>query len=269
MIQVVDLEKTIVRQKALLQKLQKAVEVEIEGELRYRRYPNGTAVPYRISGSRKNRKRVKLDPLADRETIRILRDKTLALQAIPLLKEHIAKLEASLGFEDFNLYSLCRFLGEEFWESADFFMGRINGRIANPAFDALKERQNTYPYDSRKVTTELGIFRSKSESLEAEYIADTGCRFKYEPRIIVGSKSVCPDFAVERIWRLDIGFVEHLGLIDKPDYREKKLEDIKDMADNGIYPGIQLLILGESRKDGFDAAMAKRLIRGFCMPYMF
>ena len=175
-------------------------------------------------------------------------------------------LEAAKGYEDFNLYAVCKDLGPEFWESADRFHDRLTGRTPNPAFDNLGERQNPYPFDRNAVVTELGKFRSKSESLEGGYIHETGCRFKYEPMLLIGSKNVCPDFAVERIWRMDVGFIEHLGLIDKPDYREKKLQDIRDMADHGIYPGINLLIISESRKDGFDARLARKLIRAFCMP---
>ena len=266
MIELVDIQKTLLRQKALLKRLENASEKGPEGQLRYRRYPNGTAVPYLIGGSRKARFRKRLDS-EDKIALKVLQDKTLALQAIPLLKEHIAMLEAAQGYEDFNLYSLCRFLGPEFLESADGFLGRVNSRVPNPAFDNMKDRQNPYPFDPyRKVVTDLGEFRSKSESLDAEFIVDTGCRFKYEPALPLGSKTIYPDFAADRVWRMDVGYIEHLGLIDKPDYREKKLQDIRDMADHGIYPGIHLLIISESRKDGFDAAMAKRLIRAFCMP---
>ena len=265
MFEVVNLNDTIYRQKELLRKLEKAAALGPEGTLWYRRYPNGVSVPYLIRGSREKRERKRLDP-SDRAAIEILRDKTLALRAIPKLKEHIRMLEAAQGYEDFNLYVICKDLGSEFWESADRFHDRIAERIPNPAFDNLGERQNTYSFDGRSVTTELGEFRSKSESLDAEYILETGCRFKYEPMILLGSKRVCPEFGVDRFWRRDVGFIEHLGLIDKPDYREKKLQDIKDMADHGIYPGIHLLIISESRKEGFDARLARIMIRAFCMP---
>ena len=144
MIELVDIQKTLLRQKALLKRLENASEKGPEGQLRYRRYPNGTAVPYLIGGSRKARFRKRLDP-EDKIALKVLQDKTLALQAIPLLKEHIARLEAAQGYEDFNLYSLCRFLGPEFLESADGFLGRVNSRVPNPAFDNMKDRQNPYP----------------------------------------------------------------------------------------------------------------------------
>lgn len=265
MLEVVNLNDTVYRQKTLLRRLEDAINHSPEGTLWFRRYPNGVSVPYLMKGSGKKRERKRLDP-ADRVTIELLRDKTLALRAIPELKRHIKLLEAAQGYEDFDLYTVCRDLGPEFWESADRFYGRVNGRISNPAFDSLGERQNPYPFERTAVVTELGKFRSKSESLEGEYIHETGCRFKYEPMLLLGSRSVCPDFAAERVWRRDVGYIEHLGLIDKPDYREKKLQDIRDMTDYGIYPGIQLLIISESRKDGFDARLARKLIRAFCMP---
>ncbi len=265
MINILNLNETIYRQKELLKKLETAAAMGPEGKLWYRRYPNGNTIPYLVRGSRDKRERTQLDPM-DRVTIEVLKNKTLAMKAIPELKKHIQILEAARGYEDFNLYAVCADLGPEFLEAADRFLDRLNPRIPNPAFDNLGERQNSYSFDKNAVTTDLGVFRSKSESLEAVYVRETGCRFKYEPMILLGSKRVCPDFAVERIWRMDVCYIEHLGLVDNPGYREKKMQDIRDMADHGIYPGIHLLILGESRKDGFDGKMARALIRAFCMP---
>ena len=199
-------------------------------------------------------------------TITLLRNKTAALKALPAVKISIAALQNASKFVPLDLYGLFRSMGTEFEPCADLFLGRRGGIVPNPAFDSLTERQNPYPFDSNAVLTELGRFRSKSEALEAEMIAATGLRFKYEPAMIVGGRTVYPDFVVDRYWRMDIGIVEHHGLIDRPDYRAKKLEDLKILMDCGYYPGIHLLILSESRKDGFDAALTRKLIEAFCLP---
>jgi hypothetical protein len=259
-----DIEIALFESRRLLDKLEKAAALGPDGTLSYRRYPNGVSVPYLVSESRKSRMRKRIDP-SDRITIEILRNKTVARKAIPIVKRNIKALEHARQYQGVSLDSICLSLGPEFKESADFFLGRKNGTIPNPAFDCLRERQNTYPFDRNAVTTKLGKFRSKSEAYEAEVILGTGLRFKYEPAIFVGSKMVCPDFGVERPHRMDVGFIEHLGLLDHPDYREKKMQDIRDMMDHGIYPGVNLLLISESRMDGFDANMASELIKAFCL----
>ena len=265
MIERVNIQETLFELKQLLNKMEKAAALGPPGHLHYRRYANGTAVPYLVSGSREARSRKALDPM-DRVTIEVLRNKTLAIHAIPLLKVNIAAMEAAKKYRDFNLYAISDALGPEFEASADLFLNKQHRMNISPAFDNLKERQNSYGFGPDSISTEFGLFRSKSEALEAEFIRETGSRFKYETMLYIGGKMICPDFVVDRPWRGDIGYIEHLGLIDRPDYREKKIEDIRTMMDHGIYPGINLLIISESRKDGFDAAMVRKLIHAFCMP---
>ena len=136
----------------LQKKLQTAAEIETEGLLSYRRYPNGTAVPYLVSGSRGSRKRIRLDP-DDKETIALLRNKTVALKALPLVEKDLEALEKAKDYREINLDMLCHSLGPEFAPCADLFLGRKNGHVPNPAFDCLKERQNTFPFDRSAITT--------------------------------------------------------------------------------------------------------------------
>ncbi len=250
----------------LLVKMERAIAVAPDGMLAYRRYPGGTSVPYLIKGTGKTRVRKRLDPVADAVMIEALKNKTVACRAIDIVRENLRAAEHAARVKPLDLYAVCRSLGKEFEPAADMFLGRNGGRIVNPAFDCLKERQNPIPFDRSAVRTEFGLFRSKSEALEAAMIASTGCEFKYEPAMIIGGKTLFPDFAVNRWWRGDIGIIGHHGLIDRPDYRKKKLEDLEIFMDNGYYPGVHLLILSESRKDGFDAELAHKLITAFCSP---
>lgn len=259
------IQETIYETEQIIKRMETAVSLAPEGLLTYRRYPNGTAVPYVISGSGKNRERKRLDPF-DKVTIEALRNKTVAQRALPILRKNLHALRTTKRYQELDLYHLCCALGPEFMPSADHFLGRKNGKVSNPAFDCLRERQNTYAFGPHSVTTELGEFRSKSEAYEADKIFETGLEFKYEPAVLVGSKTIYPDFAVNRLWRMDVGYIEHLGLLENPEYREKKLDDIRGMMNHGIYPGVNLLIISESRSEGFDAALAARLIRAFCLP---
>ena len=105
MIELADIQESLYESKQLLQKLEIAASKGPDGVLSYRRYSNGTAVPYLIKGSRSRRVRKRLDP-EDKKTIAILRDKTLACKAIPSLKRNIEALELAKTFRDLNLYTI-------------------------------------------------------------------------------------------------------------------------------------------------------------------
>ena len=266
MIDTGDIQNSIFFFRELLCKMERAIALAPEGMLAYRRYPGGTSVPYLIKGTGKNRVRKRLDPGSDAAVIEALRNKTVACRAIAAVRANLHAAEHAARVKPVDLYAVCRSLGKEFEPAADMFLGRSGGRIINPAFDCLKERQNPVPFDRNAVRTELGLFRSKSEAFESGMIVSTGCEFKYEPAFIVGGRTIFPDFIINRWWRGDIGIIGHHGLLDRPDYRRKKLDDLELLMDNGYYPGIHLLILSESRKDGFDVELAHKLITAFCTP---
>ena len=249
----------------LLKEMESAIKDAPEGILRYRINPGGSSVPYltaHVNGKRV-RKRI---PSDETELITRLRDKTVAREAIPVLMRNVSALEQASKYMDLNLYELCRRLGPEFLPSAERFIPKGIILPGNPAFECLKERQNPFPMDRNSVLTKDGRFRSKSESIEWEMIGATGARVKYEVALAVGGRTIFPDFVVDRPWHGDIGIIEHHGLIDNPEYRARKFDDLKLLMDNGYYPGINLLIISESRKDGFDMEMARKMIEAFCLP---
>lgn len=265
MIEKVTLQETLFEYHSILKRMEKAATVGPEGYLWYRRYPDGNRVPYCVTGHGKSRKYVRLDP-ADRIRIESLKLKTAAIAAIPKVKANIRSLEKAKNYQDISLYSIFSSLGPGFESCADTFLGRKDKRVPNPAFDNLLERQNPYPFGPGSVPTEDGLFRSKSEVQEKEHMNRIGVEWKYEPALMLGSKTIYPDFAVNRWWRFDIGYIEHLGLMDSIDYRDKKLEDIRTLWDHGYLPGVHLLIISENKREGFDYSLAKKMINAFCLP---
>ena len=245
-------------------------------------------MPFVSIGSQKRRHVTRIDP-EDRQLLMQIERKAFARKALPELRQALKALERAHGYEPVNLYGIAAGMGPEFRSCADYFLGRaprqpnpafdslqgrqanqafdsLQGRLPNPAFDSLKERQNPYEFDSNAVRTELGLFRSKGESLDAEIMTNLGVEFKYEVTLQVGAKWINVDFVVNLYWKQQIGIIEHHGLLDDPKYRRKKLADLTTMMNHGIYPGQNLLILSESEEYGFDVALARRLIAAFCLP---
>ena len=251
--------------KMLLQRLEEAAEYAPGQSLHLKRYPSGQAVPYLVTGPRSHRCFTRMDTI-DKAFLEKLMRKTFARKVLPQLQRDLKVLEKTSGFQDISFYQVAASLGPEYRSCADHFLGYPDLRRANPAFDILKERQNIYEFDSNAVRTELGVFRTKSESIDAEIMANAGIEFKYEVTLQFGGKWINVDFVVNLYWKKQIGIIEHHGLLDDPGYRKKKLRDLATMMNHGVYPGQNLLILSESEEYGFDAALAKKLILAFCLP---
>ena len=114
-------------------------------------------------------------------------------------------------------------------------------------------KSESYPSNPLDITiphfTPEGLkTRSKSEEIIGTRLEEQGFAFRYEPKLILGTKSVYPDFAVLLPGRRRIVYWEHLGMIDDPEYVMKNLEKLKLYARHGIYLGINLIITYETRE---------------------
>ena len=178
----------------------------------------------------------------------------------------LEELEKLKHYTEVNLFQEAALLGPPFTECADYFLGTSKGRIPNPAFDCLKERQNPIPFGPGAVDTEFGKFRSKSEAFDRKIMHKIGARVKYEPALLIGGRVFYVDFAVDQYWKGQVGIVEHHGMLDDPKYRNHKMDDLNYMIRNGYYPGQNLLILSDSHESGYDEKQTEKLLRAFCLP---
>ncbi|XVJ60006.1 MAG: AAA family ATPase [Tepidisphaera sp.] len=116
--------------------------------------------------------------------------------------------------------------------------------------------------------TSKGIaVRSKSELLIAEALHSENVAFEYEKPLTLGSSTRYPDFTIEDdISGLTV-YWEHLGMLDRPDYRaswERKLawyrgHGVLPIADSK--PGRPVLITTQdSAGTGLDMAVVKKLV---------
>lgn len=91
--------------------------------------------------------------------------------------------------------------------------------------------------------------QSKSEMMIADTLTRKGIQFKYEEVIIINGYSLKPDFTI--IYRDQVYYWEHLGLMDKEEYRkswEWKKEKYKQA---GIVEGVNLIVTRESKGHPF------------------
>lgn len=260
-----EIDKAIHYYRALLTKLEAAINTGPEGSLYYRTYPSGLVEPYISVNVGKKRIQKHLNA-KDVKQIEQLKKRTFASKMLPKVRKALKELEKAKGFTEINLFQEALLLGPQFAECADHFLGTTEGRIPNPAFDCLIERQNPIPFGPGAIDTEFGKFRSKSEAFDRRIMHKIGARVKYEPALPIGGRIFYVDFAVDLYWKSQIGVVEHHGLLDDPKYRNYKMDDLNYMIRNGYYPGQNLLILSDSPETGYDEKQTENLLRAFCLP---
>lgn len=259
------LDNSIKEIKIMITRMEEVSDTAPAGSLSYKRTASGIAVPYLSTGSRSNRRVTRMDP-EDIRMLEVMERKTFARKVLPALRKALKALECAHSYEPVNLYLTAAEMGPQFRRCADFFLGRPLRPRSNPSFDTLQERQNIFDFGKNAVTTEDGIFRSKSESLEAAAMKSEGIEFKYEVTLQIGTRWINVDFVVNLYWKKQIGIIEHHGLLEDPKYRRKKMENLETMMNHGIYLGQNLLVLSESPEYGFDFAQTKKLIMAFCLP---
>lgn len=118
-----------------------------------------------------------------------------------------------------------------------------------------------------RTSTRLAV-RSKSELLIFEALRNAGFAPEYEKALTLGGQTRYPDFTIDDEISGRLVYWEHLGLLDREDYRrgwEKKLAWYRS---HGILPagagsgGAGVLITTtESSQTGFDLSEVQRIIR--------
>lgn len=128
-------------------------------------------------------------------------------------------------------------------------------------------KTNPYPMeDHQMLFTDRGVqVRSKSELIIAEKLEQLDIPYRYEPALILGDRTIYPDFLILNVrFRKEI-YWEHLGMMDDPVYNEDALRKIKLYEKQGLFPGESLILTHETRRQPLDVALVNTLIRKYCM----
>jgi len=113
------------------------------------------------------------------------------------------------------------------------------------------------------------LFRSKSELLIAQLLEELNLEYKYEVMLSIGGKPRWPDFTV---YCPEIGrffFIEHLGRMDKPTYREDNMEKMEAYEKNRIRNGIDIIYTVEFGEGYFNLDSVYSKIVGLIVAQTF
>lgn len=106
--------------------------------------------------------------------------------------------------------------------------------------------------------------RSKSEVLIADLLNKNGIPYRYEyPIYLKGVGVVYPDFMILNTQTRKEIWWEHLGMMDEPNYVENAIRKIASFEQNGIFPGENLILTYETKKNPLNQKIIKMMIQHY------
>ena len=140
----------------------------------------------------------------------------------------------------------------------------------------VEYRRKKLPDDAPPFYTENNEHvRSKSEKIIADTLKAAGVPYRYEFPLLMDKNADDPDFPDYDFCRLHPDFYclnlrtrqefawEHFGMMDDPDYASSTAEKLRLYAENGFFPGKNLIITMETSKKQLSSKMLKEIIRTY------
>lgn len=116
--------------------------------------------------------------------------------------------------------------------------------------------------DEEMITKQGERVRSKSEKFIADLLFDMEIPYKYEcPLTLNPYGIVYPDFTLLNIHTRQEIILEHLGMMDNPEYSVKAQRKIETYIKNGYMPGKNLILTFESSKRQIDMRIVEMCIK--------
>ena len=107
--------------------------------------------------------------------------------------------------------------------------------------------------------------RSKSEVMIADALSRAKVPYRYESELNLHGIVIHPDFTILRIEDRKEIYWEHLGMMDDPDYCYNALQRLRLYEENGLYPGIDVIVTMETTRLPINQAVIKKMIKIFCV----
>ena len=118
--------------------------------------------------------------------------------------------------------------------------------------------------DRGRYFTEKGErVRSKSEMIIAEALDRAGLPYKYECPLRIKDRILYPDFTILDMRTRQERYLEHFGMMDKPEYLDTFFKKLHFYEANGYLPGEKLIMTFESSAMPLDVRLMRSIIAGY------
>lgn len=125
------------------------------------------------------------------------------------------------------------------------------------------EKNGSYPENLIVKGTQGKFLRSKSEAIIDRTLYANGIPFRYEDKLVLENTFLYPDFTIRHPKTGQIYFWEHFGLMDQPDYINRACQKIKLYSENGIIPGINLILTYETREHPLSIDQVEKIVKEY------
>jgi hypothetical protein len=107
------------------------------------------------------------------------------------------------------------------------------------------------------------LLRSKSEAMIDIMLYQNKIPFRYEETLMLGEMTVYPDFTVRHPVTGDYFYWEHFGMMDDENYRNHACDKIRWYCQNGIIPGVNLIMTFETKERPLSAGKVEGIIKEY------
>ena len=187
-----------------------------------------------------------------------IRKKDAALAHRLAQKDYLLRLQKEVRDELQDINNYLKKYGranlEDIYTNLNDYRRPLVTPIAEPD-DIFAERwkkasYKTNPYHPEELvypTKQGELVRSKSEVLLADMYYELGIPYRYEAELqLKNGKKKYPDFTLLHTETRKIIYHEHLGLMDRNEYRISNLNKLKEYRRSGIYTGKNLILTHEA-----------------------
>ena len=198
--------------------------------------------------------------------------KRVASRALPAVEKNIRVLETLL-FHFKCMEDHYNGIFPENDESSAASATAVSSPSAGTGEDTFRSGSaaENHPEELKHLTS-FGLWvRSKSEAIIAELLYSLHIPFYYEKPLRIRGingqwRTVYPDFT----FRLPDGreiYLEHLGMMNDAQYREKVYQKLTDYFANSIYPPHNLILTMDGPDGELDIASIHNLLQALILPY--
>ena len=125
------------------------------------------------------------------------------------------------------------------------------------------EKNGSHPENLIVKGTQGKFLRSKSEAIIDKALYTNGIPFRYEDKLVLENTFLYPDFTARHPKTGQVYYWEHFGLMDQPEYINRACQKIKLYFENGIIPGINLILTYETREHPLSIDQVEKIVKEY------
>lgn len=130
---------------------------------------------------------------------------------------------------------------------------------------ASYESSGLHPENLKYPSPSGHVLRSKSEVIIDMTLSSQQIPFRYEASLSLDGITFYPDFTIRHPVSGSYYYWEHFGMIDNPDYFSSFTHKLRYYIDNGILPGMNLIMTFETSSHPLSPLLVDQLVQYYLL----